>query len=161
MMLLPALSGSNFIKLILLTRRLFIKGIVVSFFVVAVIVLAGFFFLRNGSTGEADQKTGQEKTDSTNQTTKQQMAGTITYVNGQFSPSSLTIKAGETVTILNKSNDTLDFSSDPHPAHTDNSELNAGIIGPGETRTFTIAKAGSWKFHNHLESTERGEIVVQ
>lgn len=88
-------------------------------------------------------------------------AVTITYKDGAFSPTTVTIKSGESVNVINGSNGSLDFKSDPHPTHTDNTELNAGEIAAGSSMKITVTKAGTWGYHNHLNPTETGSIVVQ
>lgn len=86
---------------------------------------------------------------------------TITYTNGGFSPKSVTVKTGGTVTVKNDSSRNVQFDSDPHPAHTDNEELNAEIIKAGASETFTVKQTGTFGYHNHLNASETGTIVVQ
>ena len=89
-------------------------------------------------------------------------ASTITFSDSGFSPSTITVKSGSTVTVKNSSASTsLDFDSDPHPVHTDNPELNIGSIAPGSSKSFTVTKTGSWGYHNHLNPSQRGTLVVQ
>src|SRR4051794_5643179 len=71
-----------------------------------------------------------------------QSDGTITYSANGFSPVNLTVKSGATITVKNTSSTSLDFDSDPHPQHTDNPELNAGIVAPGQSKTFTLITKG-------------------
>lgn len=115
------------------------------------------------STPNTSQNTNQqaETPNQTNEESPASVASTITYTNDGFQVSNDTIKAGDTVKVVNNSDQTLDFSSDPHPVHTDNSELNAGDIAPGESKTFMIEKKGKWGFHNHLQSSHHGEITVE
>jgi plastocyanin len=86
---------------------------------------------------------------------------TIKYNGTNFTLSSDRMKAGGTVRVINDSQDDLDFDSDPHPVHTDNPELNAGDIAPGESKTFVIDKKGTWGFHNHLDSSQHGQLIVE
>jgi plastocyanin len=88
-------------------------------------------------------------------------AVTITYSNSGFSPATVTVKSGGTVTIKNTSSKTVDFDSDPHPSHTDDSQLNAGPIAAGQSKTITVTTTGSFSYHNHLNSSEAGKIVIQ
>ena len=85
----------------------------------------------------------------------------IKYDGDSFSLSSDSVVVGGTVIVTNNSEKELNFSSDPHPVHTDNSELNAGDIAPGESKTFTLNKVGKWGFHNHLNSSQNGELTVK
>lgn len=86
---------------------------------------------------------------------------TITYTNSGFSPATYTVKTGDTVTVENKSSHDLQFSSDNHPTHTAEPELNMNVLRPGESGTFTVTKAGTWGFHNHLDAQHTGELVVK
>jgi plastocyanin len=86
---------------------------------------------------------------------------TIRYDSKGFEPAVTTVKAGDTVTVTNTESDNVQMDSDPHPTHTDEPELNVGLVKPGESKTFTITRKGTWGFHNHLDPSERGQIVVQ
>jgi cytoskeletal protein RodZ len=48
---------------------------------------------------------------------------TITYTSSGFSPTSVTLSSGGTLTIINSSTNSLDFASDPHPQHTINPQF--------------------------------------
>ncbi len=86
---------------------------------------------------------------------------TITYTNNGFSPATLTVKVGTVITIKNDSSMQLQFDSNPHPAHTDDPELNVGSVAPGSSGTFTVTTTGTHGYHNHLNSSDTGTIVVQ
>lgn len=85
----------------------------------------------------------------------------ITLTTDGFSPATLTIQVGTKVTWMNKSgvNATVDSSS--HPAHTSYPPLNLGIFPDGGTLSLTFDKAGTYKYHNHLSSSQTGTIVAQ
>lgn len=85
----------------------------------------------------------------------------ITFDGTSFSPSELRAKAGESIAVKNMSTGIMQFSSDPHPTHTLFPELNLGAIGPGSSRTFTISKSGTYSYHNHLNPSQKGTIVVE
>ncbi len=88
-------------------------------------------------------------------------SSTITYSDSGFSPATLTVKAGTLVTIKNNSSMDLQFSSDDHPTHLKDPELNQADIGPGKTQTFTPTTKGTWGYHNHQNSTDTGTLIVQ
>lgn len=90
-----------------------------------------------------------------------QASATITYSDSGFSPDATTVKAGSTVAIKNASSSVLQFDSDPHPVHTDDTDLNVGTVEVGQTKTFTVTKTGSFGFHNHLDPSKTGKIVIQ
>lgn len=86
---------------------------------------------------------------------------TIRFTDDGFSPATLTVPVGATVTIQNDSDRTVDFSSDPHPTHTLYPFLNAGDVAPGESATVTIPRAGSFGYHDHLDPSKKGTIIAQ
>lgn len=88
-------------------------------------------------------------------------AATITFTDNGFSPSTTTVKAGDTVQVTNNSSQPMQFDSDPHPQHTDEPELNVGEVDPGESKTFVVTKKGHWGFHDHLDAGFTGTLNVQ
>lgn len=86
---------------------------------------------------------------------------TITYTDDGFSPNTLTVNSGDTLTIRNTSSDSLQFDSDPHPQHTANPELNVDLVESGESKTFKVTAKGSHGYHNHLRSEHTGKITVE
>jgi plastocyanin len=91
----------------------------------------------------------------------QSQSSTITYSNNGFSPSTLSVKVGTVITIKNTSSNPLQFSSDPHPQHTDDPELNMGALSSGQSQTLTVTKTGTHGYHNHLNPGDTGTLVVQ
>lgn len=146
--------------------------------IVAIIVALGlaggvFALTRHKTTDLNGPATNATVTDTSNTTpsnqntespadqTVPQSGNVITYSNNGFSPASLTVKAGSTVTIKNDSSRLLQFDSDPHPEHTDNPELNIGTISPGQSKSITVTKTGSHGYHNHLNDSDTGTLVVE
>lgn len=99
--------------------------------------------------------------DTTPENTAPAASTTITYDGSGFTPSSLRVAAGSTITVINNSSRELDFASDPHPTHTSNAELNEGSVAPGESRDFTVSEKGTWGFHDHLNASAQGTIIVE
>ncbi len=146
------------------------KKIIILVVVVVALALGGYFIISNKDK-ETPQTTtpntsaaSSTSTDSSDTSTTQPPTSTetavITYTDSGFSPSSLTVKAGTVITVQNSSSKTLDFASDDHPSHKINSELNVGDIPPGESGTFT-PKVGMWGYHNHLDASDTGQVIVQ
>lgn len=145
------------------------KGLIIG---IIVLVLAGagaYALTRNqdetASPTESTANTGNnsDSADSTaaDTPTSNNQTAAITYTDDGFSPATLTVKAGTTVTVKNNSSNDMQFASDPHPAHTDNEEINAGVIEPGKSQTFTAERTGTYGYHNHLNETETGTLIVQ
>lgn len=88
-------------------------------------------------------------------------AATITYGANGFSPSTTTVKSGDSVTFVNNTSEEIQVDSDPHPVHTDDTDLNVGSIAPGQSKTVVLTKKGSFGFHNHLDPTDMGRITIE
>lgn len=85
---------------------------------------------------------------------------TVTYTSS-FSPSTVTINAGDTVKFVNDSNRDIQPSSDNHPSHTIYPEFEAPDIPPGSSWSFTFTKLGTWGYHDHNLASKTGTVVVQ
>jgi len=92
---------------------------------------------------------------------------TITIgANGAISPSSVTLNRGGRVTIVNNDTRSHDMSSDPHPEHTDCTEINQiGFLTAGLSRTSgNFNTARTCRFHDHNlpdNAGLKGTIVIQ
>lgn len=84
----------------------------------------------------------------------------ITYTENGFSPSTVNVKSGSKLTVVNSSGRSVDFASNPHPIHTDMLELNFGVIKPGESKTAPLTKKGEWRYHDHFNASAGGKIIV-
>lgn len=78
-----------------------------------------------------------------------------------FSPKVLTIKAGETVTWENNLGETATIDSDVHPAHTKYPPLNLGQFSAGQILNLLFDQPGTYGYHNHLNATQSGTIIVE
>jgi plastocyanin len=77
-------------------------------------------------------------------------------------PKRVTIKSGQAVNFVNRSQNDWWPASDPHPIHTDYEGFDAGrVIGPGHSWTFRFDRPGTWTYHNHLSPTLKGTVVVK
>ena len=86
----------------------------------------------------------------------------VTVTDSGYSPNTLTIKAGTTVTFKNESGIAIWPASDPHPIHTDYPEFDARRpYEQGASYSFTFERKGQWKYHDHLSPNRRGLIIVE
>lgn len=111
----------------------------------------------SSSTKKTEQ---QPATDKDNTSADQGEATTIIFTDKGFSPATYSSKVGQAVKVQNSSSMQLQFSSDNHPAHTDEPELNLSVLAPGESASFTPSKAGTWGFHDHLHDQYTGTLTV-
>jgi plastocyanin len=111
--------------------------------VLAILVLAGC----SGSTS-----TGTSTPASTSSGGGAAASGTtITEQNFAFSPTTATVKAGDTVTFTN--NDSV-----AHNVKIDGKEL--GVQQPGESKTWTAPKDGSYPYSCIIHPSMTGQITV-
>jgi plastocyanin len=87
---------------------------------------------------------------------------TVEYTDAGFAPATVTINKGDTVKFVNNSSGKMWVASAPHPTHTDYPEFDEDVaVSNGESYSFTFDKVGSWKYHNHVNSSKFGTVVVQ
>jgi plastocyanin len=97
----------------------------------------------------------------------------VTLTATGFSPKSITIKKGDTVTWTNTGSGQMWIASANHPTHTvyDGTNLQQHCGTPsaespfdeckaGNTYSFTFDKVGSWNYHNHTNASQFGTVVV-
>lgn len=78
----------------------------------------------------------------------------VTIQGFAFSPPTLTIKVGESVTWTNK-----DLVG--HSATADDKSFDIGVIGQGESATATFIKAGTFTYHCTPHPNMKGTIIVE
>lgn len=141
--------------------------------VVAVVIVVAYAFAMNREQGNdvtpvesSDSSTGAPSSDNSqgvnteSESDKKGKNVTISYTNEGFMPTAYTAKVGDDVTVKNNSSKQLQFSSDDHPTHTEEQELNLKVLAPGDEATFTPTKPGDWGFHDHLNSQFTGVLKV-
>lgn len=101
------------------------------------------------------------------------MSASVTYNGTSYSPSTVTIKKGGTVTFTSTAGN-MWVASASHPTHTgyDGTTRAAhcatGYTGPapfdqcvaGTSYTFTFTKAGTWPYHDHINASAFGSVKV-
>ena len=103
---------------------------------------------------------------------------TIEITSAGFSPNTLKVKTGDSVTFINKDSDKHWPASDIHPTHTLYPGTNIGTcfsgtdeekakmfdacraLEQGESWSFTFNEKGIWGYHDHKASTLVGTIEV-
>ncbi|KKQ25287.1 MAG: hypothetical protein US62_C0002G0032 [Candidatus Woesebacteria bacterium GW2011_GWA1_37_8] len=102
----------------------------------------------------------QKQTTSSTQTEELTTVDVILTDTG-FSPQTVTLKAGTKVNWTNKSGKTATVNSADHPTHLKYPALNLGNFSDGETLSLVFDKPGTYGYHNHLDSSQYGKIVVE
>lgn len=148
--------------------------------VIALIALGAFFYLANRSTTEPVAEAVETATSTpVAPVAETPAAQTITYTDDGFSPSTLTVAAGDTVTFVNNSSGRMWVGADEHPTHTEydgtstREHCSNGTatspavfdqcegVSAGTSWSFTFTKAGSFDYHNHARAADGGTIIVR
>lgn len=109
---------------------------------------------------------GQDGSTQTEVTTEQEVVvpaeNLVLVQNGKFSPATITVKKGTEVTWVNKDPEPCWIASDPHPIHTGLAGFDAGKgIKQDGTFKFTFQKTGTFGYHDHLNISSTGKVVVE
>ncbi len=103
-------------------------------------------------------------------------SATVTYGPSGFSPSTVTVAKGGTVTFVNQSGKQMWVASDQHPTHqgysgttrtqhcpnnTSDAFDECTAVGAGQSYSFTFQKNGTWMYHNHVSASDTGTVVVK
>jgi len=156
------------------------KNIWIWLVVLVVIIGGGYWYWQSTSMPAvdqtpppvSDQAQNPSTTDQTPPSTSAPMTATVTYNGSSFSPSTVTIAKGGTVTFTSTGSN-MWVASDPHPTHqgysgTTRSQHCPDTAGtafdqcaPGGSYSFTFQKTGSWGYHDHLNDNVGGTVIVQ
>jgi len=87
--------------------------------------------------------------------------------SGNFSPSTVNITVGDTVTWTDTDGGTQ-VSSDNHPSHTgypdpacpDPDCFDSDVLAASETYSFTFNVTGTWDYHDHVTPGKTGTVIV-
>lgn len=100
----------------------------------------------------------------------------VEMVSAGFNPKTISISRGETVTFINKDSTAHWPASNLHPTHTTypgSSIQKCGTadeaatfdacksLAEGEQYSFTFTRVGTWPYHDHLNPSKSGVIVVK
>jgi plastocyanin len=79
---------------------------------------------------------------------------TVTMKNLMYSPTTLTVSVGTTVTW--KNTDTMQ-----HSVTSDTGLFDSGLFNPGGTFTYTFNTAGTYRYHCTIHAGMVGTVIVQ
>ena len=86
---------------------------------------------------------------------------TITFTDDGYRSERYEVAPGATVTVRNMSSGRMEFSSDDHPTHTNETSLNTAVTRAGESTTFVApTEPGEYGFHDHINARYTGTLVV-
>ncbi|MDE2213243.1 MAG: hypothetical protein KGJ34_01795 [Patescibacteria group bacterium] len=150
--------------------------VVVAVIIAIVVIAIGIWYFNQGSAPTPATSNSATSTVATSSPTGASAANsaTVFLTSNGFSPQSVTIAQGGTVTFINQTSGSMWIASDPHPIHNgyDGTTLEEhcaqGYTGPapfdecsaGNSFSFTFSKVGSWGYHNHIEAYVQGVVNV-
>lgn len=73
----------------------------------------------------------------------------------------VSINVGDTVKWTNMDTTAHTVASNPHPTHTDLPGFVSGSIAKNASYSYTFTKAGTWGYHDHLNPSLKGSVVVK
>lgn len=153
--------------------------------IVIILVIAGGWYFYSAQTVSAPIAPSVETQTTVNTNTganvsgvtspKASMSATVKLTGSGFSPTTATIAKGGTVTWVSESGSPMWIASAMHPDHvvydgtSKNEHCASGYAGlapfdqcsSGGNYSFTFNKVGTWKYHNHVNKSQFGTVIVQ
>ncbi len=157
------------------------EGKTIGIIAIVIIIIGGGWYLlsrapadtSSNTTGQTPGTAGTASTTTTTTTTTTSGV-TIAYTDQGFSPKSVTVPLGTTVTFVNQTSGPMQVASALHPTHVvyDNTTRSAhcavGYAGPlpfdqctsGAGYSFIFTKAGTHGYHDHVDASHFGNVIV-
>ena len=89
------------------------------------------------------------------------VAQIVTYTDSGFIPRNSEISPGDTVRFINKSSDPMWVASNEHAAHMTLPTFDQfSASSYGESYEYTFEKEGVWEYHDHINASQIGTILV-
>jgi len=146
--------------------------------VIIVVLFIGGYFLLNNNTQVPVQNNTQNQNFNPNEWEyiPDEKIHEINYTDSGYSPKELNIKVGDTVTWKNESSHGMWTSSAMHPTHIiysgtsldehcpdpqNTSFDECTSAQPGEFWSFRFDKKGTWRYHNHVQTSDFGSVIVE
>jgi plastocyanin len=143
------------------------KGII-AVLILAILALVGFWFFvindQEADTTQIEPVTNTTPSETNNDDEEEHESKNVeaSYDGSKFTPNEIKIQHGSTITFVNNSQKAMWVASDVHPTHEELAEFDAKRgVEPGETYSFTFEQPGTWGFHDHLNPTAVGVVVVE
>ena len=124
--------------------------------IVLVLVAAGLFLLIN-SKNNSNKQTPVRKVS----TLPRAIIKSVTLDKNGFTPASITIKKGETVSWLNKSGVDATVNSTPYPKNNSYPFLNLGSFKNGSTVQALFENPGTFTYYNYFVPAQKGTVIVK
>lgn len=130
------------------------KNLLIGLGVLVLVIVGGFLYILLKGSPTTNQPTSQKTT----QTSEPKIAsGSVVEIKDfKYSPSTLTVKAGEKITVTNKDIPGHSVTSDTEGL------FDTGILSKDESGTITApSTAGSYGFHCTAHPSIKGILIVK
>ena len=133
------------------------KGLLALIIIIIIIIVAGVYIystqsskpnVQTGVNNSSNQSLGNNSSNVTS------AASTITIQNMTFNPNKITIRSGTNIQWINNDNT-------QHQIMSDTGSFQSNILNPGDSYNFFFAKTGIYGYHDALNPTVTGTIIVQ
>lgn len=130
--------------------------------VLALVLVAGvgFFFL-SGKQNNTQSQNNQSSETTTNAEEVTADETQVELTTSGFSPNEITINKGAKIVWTNNGGKSATVDSSSHPVHSDYPKLNLGSFNDGETLELIFNETGTFKYHNHLNPSQNGSVIVK
>ncbi len=85
----------------------------------------------------------------------------VIFKAGRAEPASVEASRCDSLTFINQDDKTRDIAFGPHPEHASYSGESEIILNHGDSETITLNQTGNYLFHDHLEATLSGFLIVK
>ena len=133
------------------------KGLLALIIIIIIIIAAGVYIysiqssrtnVQTGVNNSSNQSIGNNSSNMTSAVT------TITIQNMTFNPDKITVRSGTNIQWINNDNT-------QHQIMSDTGSFQSNILNPGDSYNFFFAKTGIYGYHDALNPTVTGTIIVQ
>lgn len=145
------------------------RNVIIGIALVILFLIAGWYYLQSQKGQPAygpptpTPKTTEERQTPTTEATPSAASENLVEVQSLgFSPKDITVKVGESVTWINQDTESHQVNSAVHPTHLLYPPLNTvGLLNPGEKKSLSFPKVGTYKYHDHLNPSLTGSVTVE
>lgn len=146
------------------------RNMVIGAVVVLVLIVGGIMLTRPQQPATPPQETpsvetpastGSAATTGATEGAMMKEETVVKITSSGFSPQTVTIKVGESVTWMNEDSAVHAVNSAVHPTHQVYPPLNLGNVQAGGKLSLTFTTAGTYKYHDHLNPSLTGSVVVE
>ncbi len=133
------------------------RGLLALIIIIIIIIVAGVYLyyaqssnpnVQTGMNNSTNQSMGNNSTNMTSAAT------TISIQNMAFNPNKIIVKSGTNVQWINNDNT-------QHQIVSDSGAFQSNTLNPGDSYNFFFDKTGIYGYHDALNSTITGTIIVQ